>query len=408
MAGETPRGRSRLLALTAACLALSGCMAWQTPANPGDLEANGYMAERRPMPAEPRETVRDAMAWNLSRCDVPERAVGGSRIDATDAPVLSPGDLLRITAPGNEAPSGMYEVGNDGVIALEGIGPLRVVGLTQREAEALLNRRLVAAGWFRAQHARVALSLLERGPLRVVVAGAVFQPGRVIINQRAAQETDTARQNAIGAHALGSTLSTAITFAGGVRPDADIGRVELRRGGQLSVLDLTGIVTGDPVNDVMLVDGDRVSVPSRRCFQAELARPTPITPPGVRAYISNLSVPANNNAGAAIGRDATNFPYGIRLLQALASVNCIGGAQMTNADRWAVLISVNPLDGQTEVIERRIEALVRRSDRDAYNPVIMPNDAIACYDSRVTNGRELVRTLSDVVLSVGLGIAIAR
>jgi hypothetical protein len=203
-------------------------------------------------------------------------------------------------------------------------------------------------------------------------------------------------------------LSTAIAFAGGVRPDADISHVEVRRGGRVSIVDLTGMVSGDPVNDVMLLDGDRVIVTSRRCFQPELARPTPITPPGVRAYISNLSVPANNNSGAAIGRDSSNFPYGTRLLQALASMNCIGGAQMTNADRWAVLISVNPLDGQTEVIERRIEGLVRRPDRDAYNPVIMPNDAIACYDSVVTNGRELVRTLTEAVVTGALGVAIAR
>ncbi len=282
-----------------------------------------------------------------------------------------------------------------------------MAGLTAREAQALLTETLTNAGWFRRGHARVTLSLLERGPLRVVISGAVFQAGRVVINERAGM-LDLMRQNAVGAHPLNSTLSTAITTAGGVRPDADIARVELRRAGRVRIIDLTGMVSGDPVNDVMVLDGDRVIVPSRGCFQAELARPTPITPPGIRTYVSNLVVPANNNGGAGIGRDSTNFPYGIRLLQALASVNCVGGAQMTNADRWAVLVSVNPLDGQTEVIERRVEALVRRPDRDAYNPVLMPNDAIACYDSRVTNARELIRTLSDAALSGSLASVVAR
>lgn len=396
-----------LLATGLLAMGLGGCMAWETPENPGDLQNEGYMAERRAVPDRAVETARDAQAWNLARCTSEPARASEVVLDAADPAVLSPGDLLRVIAPGNEAPSGAYEIGSDGVIALEGIGPLLVRGLTQRQAEAALNQRLVSAGWFRAGHGRVALSLMERGPLRVVVSGAVFQAGRVVINQRAAQDTDTARQNAIGAHPLSGTLSTAISFAGGVRPDADIARVEVRRGGRISVVDLTGMVSGDPVNDLMLLDGDRVTVPSRRCFQTELARPTPITPPGVRAYISNLSQPANNNAGAAVGRDATNFPYGIRLLQVLASVNCIGGVQMTNADRWAVLISVNPLDGQTEVIERRVERLVRRRDRDAFNPVIMPNDAVACYDSAVTNGRELIKTLTDAVISGTYARAIA-
>jgi protein involved in polysaccharide export with SLBB domain len=399
----------RLLSLLGACLALSGCIAWSTPENPTDLEQDGYMAERRSQPGDDsRATARDAVAWNMERCVIGQAPASSVQLDAADAVLLSPGDLLRLSLAGNEPPAGNYEVGSDGTIAPEGLGALRVVGLTRAQAEAALNRRLVAAGWYRAGHARVALSVLERGPLRVTVSGAVFQAGRVVINQRGAPDSDLARQSAIGVHALGSTLSTAITFAGGVRPDADISRVELRRAGQLAVLDLTGMVTGEPTNDVMLLDGDRVSVPSRRCFQNELARPTPITPPGVRTYVSNLSTPANNNAGAAIGRDATNFPYGIRFLQALAAVNCIGGVQMTNADRWAVLISINPLDGQTEVIERRIEALVRRADRDAFNPVIMPNDAIACYDSRVTNARDIVRTLTDAALSASVARAVSR
>lgn len=389
--------------LLLSCLLLCGCIAWQDPQNPTRLEDDGYMAERRPQNGETQYTRRDADAWNLARCTTPpQRVPTGGPLSAGGASLLSPGDMLRIRLPNDEPPSGNYEVDTDGTIALEGLGRLAVRGMTPQQAEAALNRRLVAAGWFRMGHARAILSMTERGPLRIVVAGAVFQPGRIIINQRSAQETDTARQQAIGTHALGGTLSTALAFAGGVRPDADIAHVLLQRDGRETVVDLTGMVSGDPVNDVMLLDGDRVSVPSRRCFQAQLARPTPITPPGVRVFLSNLSTPAMNNAGAAIGRDAQNFPYGIRFLQALASMNCLGGSQMTNADRWAVLISVNPLDGQTEVIERQVERLVRQSDRDFFNPVIMPNDALACYDSRVTNGRELVRTLTDAALSAGV------
>jgi hypothetical protein len=156
----------------------------------------------------------------------------------------------------------------------------------------------------------------------------------------------------------------------------------------------------------MLAEGDHVVVPSRHCFQQALARPTPVTPPGVKIFVSNLIVPANNNAGAAIGADATSLAYGTRFLQALVGANCVGGTQITNADRWAVLISTNPATGESEVIERRIEALVRRRDRDAYNPVIMPGDAIACYDSNVQNVRDVLASIGNAALSVAAAHAL--
>jgi hypothetical protein len=148
-------------------------------------------------------------------------------------------------------------------------------------------------------------------------------------------------------------------------------------------------------------------VPSRHCFQQALARPTPITPPGVKMFMSNLTTPASSNASSAIGSETTSLAYGTRMLQALVAANCVGGTQITNADRWAVLITTNPATGQSEVIERQIEALVRRPDRDAYNPVLLPGDALACYDSNVQNVRDVLKSIGDAALSVSLA-SVAR
>jgi hypothetical protein len=123
----------------------------------------------------------------------------------------------------------------------------------------------------------------------------------------------------------------------------------------------------------------------------------------VQIYISNLTTPASNNAGSAIGHNTTSFPYGTRLLQVLVDGNCVGGTQITNADRSAVLITSNPETGNSEVLERRIEALVRRPDRDAYNPVIMPGDAVACYDSDVQNIRDVLSSLGQLGFVVTAG-----
>ena len=115
--------------------------------------------------------------------------------------------------------------------------------------------------------------------------------------------------------------------------------------------------------------------------------------------MSNLSRPANNNAGAAVGKDATSLPYGTRLLQGLVSMNCVGGSAM-NAGRRAVLISRNPINGRSVVIERAVERLVRDAGRDDSDPYLMPGDAIACYDSRWMN-------VQDAVALVGSAASVA-
>ena len=109
--------------------------------------------------------------------------------------------------------------------------------------------------------------------------------------------------------------------------------------------------------------------------------------------MSNLTRSAGNNAGSAIGNDSTSLPYGTRFLQALFAANCVGGSFM-QADRRAVLISRNPITGQSVVIEREIEKMVRSADRDASDPFLMPGDAIACYDSRWTNLSEAISVAS--------------
>lgn len=390
---------TRLIAALLACTVLAGCgSAWDKPGNSVDLNgAAASMAERRDMPANVDLIAGDAARFNATRCrpSSPAPAAGGAFGDTSQP--LSPGDVVRVSLPGGDAPSGLYRVGSDGTISLDQAGPVPVAGLSPDAAEAAVSARLVARGFYRPGFAHVSLKLTERGAIRVLVAGAVYQPGRVVMNQRSANDREPTKDSPVGDHAIGRALSNALANASGVRPDADIARVAVTRDGRTRIVDLTGLLDGGPADDMLLADGDRVSVPSRGCFQEALARPSPITPPGVRAFISNLTVPAASNASAAIGREATTFPYGTRLLQALVSGNCIGGTQSTNADRWAVLISANPATGRSEVIERRIEELVRRADRDGYNPVILSGDAVACYDSRITNLRDIMRTTWDVL-----------
>jgi hypothetical protein len=210
---------------------------------------------------------------------------------------------------------------------------------------------------------------------------------------------DSRRQSALGASSEGRNLSAALRAAGGVRPDSDISAVEVRRGGALYVLDMRGVFEGQNAIDIMLLTGDAVSVPSRGCFQQDLMRPSPISPPGISLFLSNLTQPAAGNASSAVGRDVREVPYGTRYMQAVIDTNCVGGACATSADRSAVLFSRNPITDVSVVIERDIEDLLRRADRDDYDPFLLPGDSIACYDSAITNIGEVGRVIGIVGLS---------
>lgn len=376
-------------------LLLTGCgQPWLNPSNDADFNhGGGYMAERASVGSIP--TQEKSYRWNRDRCVETKIDVSNTNkllISNDDIP-LSAGDLIQLSLPMNEAPSGNYKVGADGVLSLDILGKIKVSGLNITQAQLLLSDFLVEKGYFKKGHARASIKILDKSSAHVYVNGAVFQPGQTTINQKSQNDRDPLHDSASGDFAGGRSLANALASSGGIRPDADISHVMVKRNGNMRVIDFTGIITGKVVDDIMLSDGDEVSVPSRECFQLDLVRPSSITPPGIRVFISNLTVPANSNATSAIGRDATTFPYGTRFLQGLVSGNCVGGTQSTNAGRYAVLISINPKTQETEVVERAVEDLVRRADRDNFNPVLLPGDAIACYDSKVTNFTDIMKTI---------------
>ncbi len=396
-----------LLAILCLCPSLTGCIAFDKPANAYDLGGSGgYMAQRADMPKTATASEESVDQANQGRCTMPA-PTPPSTLATTQEP-LSPGDLVRVDVDSGVAPTGIYKVDASGGLSLLGTDDLQVAGLTIDEAQAALNNLLTQKQLFRPGFAHASLRILQRGAARIVVTGAVFQAGQVTINEPSTTSIDTVQETAIGDYAINRTLSDALSHAGGVRPDADLSRITLVHDGATEQINLTGVLSGEPFANPVLSDGDMVMVPSRHCFQMELARPTPITPPGVKIFISNLTTPASNNASSAINQETTSFAYGTRLLQVLVAGNCVGGTQITNADRYAVLITSNPETGNSEVLERRIEALVRRSDRDAYNPVIMPGDAVACYDSDVQNIRDVIVSLGQLGFSITAGSVLSK
>ncbi|GGG65047.1 hypothetical protein GCM10011415_09750 [Salipiger pallidus] len=393
--------------LLGSCLGLTvGCGPAPTPDNLPPVRSGGaYQAQYRDLSSDDErmllsarmnaEGCRGAGGLSDGKYGGPPSGLGGER--------LSRGDLVDLRVEDDEIFNGDYVVSRDGTIKPPFLPAIPAQGRRPAEIEAALVRALLD-GDFYDEAPRVSVRLADFASASVGVSGAVFEPHAVEIGAASAESRDSLRQAALGASTEARNLSAAIRAAGGIRPDADLSAVELHRAGSRHVLDLRGVFEGRRAEDVMLLSGDEVIVPSRQCFQDDLMRPGPLSPPGVSLFLSNLTQPATGNAVSAIGREVREMPWGTRFMQAVVDTNCVGGARATSAHRSAVLFTRDPVTGVSVVIERNIEQMLRRADRDDYDPFLLPGDSIACYDSSITNLAEV----AGVVAAVGTATALTR
>lgn len=311
----------------------------------------------------------------------------------------SPGDRLNVLIFGSPEFSGDYAINVDGNVNIPFAGPIKAIGLTNSELAKNIRKRMTKRGLFTARAGQISVQPVQYAPVNVTVAGAVFKPGRYTINIVKEREKLDSRKSKSGDSPQDRLIPAAAQAAGGVRPDADLSNITVYRNGKPVVLDWRGAIAGYPVDDMPLIEGDHVEVGEAGCFQSALARPSQITPQGIRIFVSNLTAPALSNANSTQNPQSSDgVPYGTRMLQALVQANCVGGSYATNAKRVAVLISRNPKTRKTEVVQRSVEELVRRADRDSINPFLMPDDALACYDSSVTEFRDVMSVIYGAVL----------
>lgn len=390
----------------------AACTSFDPPDNLEPVaRGDGYQAQYR----QPHVTRKNAeflrsATINARKCLAFGTGAGGQKTGkgSTVAAValsgerLTRNDLLDVRIAKDDTFNGSYVISRDGTLKLPFLPPVRAQGRTSKQIEKDIATALLAEEFYETSP-RISVRVADYASVTVGVSGAVFEPHSVEIGGVQGDAVDSRRQDAIGASTEARNLSAALRVAGGVRPDADISSVEVRRGSKVFRLDMRGVFAGENAVDIMLLTGDEVFVPSRQCFQEELMRPSPISPPGVSLFLSNLTQPASDNAGSAIGQTVREVPYGTRFLQAVIDANCVGGPRSTSADRSAVLFSRNPENGLSVVIERNIEDLLRRADRDDYDPYLLPGDSLACYDSTVTNITEIGRALG-ILGAVSLGL----
>ena len=324
---------------------------------------------------------------------------------------LSPGDLLNLQIPGigGEEFTGQYVVNFSGNLEIPLIDPLPVLGLSPTQVQERLTEVLVQRGYFRPGMVNASIQVLDYSPIQIAVAGEVFEPGRILLSNTVKEDgtglvvPEDTNTDTPGDYPLERYLTSALKSIGGVKPTADVTKVQVIRGTESTVVDLSGLFLGATVNDFPLVSGDQIIIPDAGVFQEILVQPSQITPDSVELYVSNVTEGSNNNLDRNRGINAASFKYGTNLAQALVAAQCVGGTPSTNANRRAVLIQTDKRSGSLKTSEYEVNDLVSSETKSrAENPFLMPEDAIACYDSRNTNIRGILGTVTDFINPLNL------
>lgn len=319
----------------------------------------------------------------------------GSELMKTSQITLSAGDRIRVMIPEGEEFSGIFEIDLDGTLHLPYLRDIDSVGKTITELAGMVEDSLVLKGYFKRSFVDVTITPLQWAQTNILVKGAVNNPGYTLINDRKNEEMEYDQEQQSGDFAYKRLLSSALRAAGGIAPDANLKDITLTRNGLSYAIDLSGMLSGEKSIDPILVDGDLVIVPSVGYLQEALLRPSRLTAPGFRTYISNLSIGAGNNTGASVGKYTNNLPPGSRLLTAAMSGNCVGGTVSVNAARHVILVGKDPVTDSLRVMRRSLKQMLDGPNQDLMNPYLLPEDHIACFDSEFTNLRDIGRALSD-------------
>jgi polysaccharide export outer membrane protein len=314
---------------------------------------------------------------------------------------LTSGDRVQVVVENGEGFAGKYQIDLQGQIALPFAGAVNVSGMDAEAAARAITQRLETQGLFQVGAARTTLQVLWWAPLNVRVSGEVFAPGALAVNMPASRDRTIERAEEIpGAYVPNRNLSDALKAAGGVTTWANLARVSLRRAGVVSQHDVRHLLSGAAGVDPALQEGDEIVVARLAQPDASQARPSGITPPGIKVFAGNM-VQSQNNAPAANALGALPMAYGSRLSQAVVAVNCAGGIEWSNASRMASLVRTDRQSGTTQRWNVPVEQLLNEGN-DEINPLLQEGDAVACYDSSVTGWREVFKVLTDILSPISI------
>jgi protein involved in polysaccharide export with SLBB domain len=183
--------------------------------------------------------VASEPAWAQTWSSETRNAAG--KVIASERPeTLDVGDVLIVHLPGETAFGKEFSIDETGSISLPEVGPVSITGHTVAEAQRLIKQHLSSA--FKDLD-QLRLMLKERR-LLIEVGGFIKKPGTYNLPGNA-------------------SVQSAIAEAGGLSAGAQMDRLQLRRGEQVTVFDYKKYLeTGDPSLIPRIRSRDKLFVPS--------------------------------------------------------------------------------------------------------------------------------------------------
>lgn len=218
---------------------LFGACAAQEATNPPQEQSVGPTELPAAQPISQAATSASSAA--ASKADEANKPVDQSAVDQSAMVKLGPGDLLEINVYNVPELTSKVRVSNSGDVYLPLIDYVHVEGLSQEEAQGVIEKRLEDGGFVRNPH--VTIFVDEASSQGVVILGEVAKPGIY---------PDTA----------GHKLYEMISQAGGFSASASRKIAILRKGESEPIrVDLPRNLADDPKANVDILPGDTITIP---------------------------------------------------------------------------------------------------------------------------------------------------
>lgn len=232
-------------------------------------------------------------------------------------------------------------------------------------------------------------------PLSIVVVGEVYRPGSYVVTAgNFRNPTAGTTGGATASVASNATVTQAIQVAGGIKPQADLRRIQIRRPTrsgteQIIAVDLFQLVqAGDLRQDVILQSGDTITIPVAAQLNpadAALLASASFAPDTIRV----------NMVGEVKQPGSIQLPPNTTLSQALLAA---GGFDPRRAKQGSVqLIRLNP-DGTA--LRRDIPVDFAKGINEQTNPVLRNNDIVVIGRSTWTQFSDGVSNILPIVGNV--------
>ncbi len=191
---------------------------------------------------------------------------GGVSLDRNDKNfvtrkyILGPNDVISIKViDGEEYNVESLTVPPDGKIVYGPIGEIKVSGKTIGEVNKVITQGLA----YYLRDPKVTINLAETKSFMIYVSGAVMNPGSYEMNTNTQRQASYNTDRQIRLERSTPLLSNVLVAAGGVRYNADLGRVKIQnltQGTEIEV-NLFDLLDGNASQDIYLMAGDTVVVP---------------------------------------------------------------------------------------------------------------------------------------------------